>query len=123
MWAFLPILAFTLLHWDARSSAAMEAAMLASIAAFAVVATVLVVATGNLGAGMGVHLGLNMFGILFVSHMSWLSGGALFEARPLDAGDWTSLDAILVALFGIGSFALMLLFLLHPRSPLKVAGA
>ncbi len=120
VWALIPIVLFTILHWDGRSPPSMRAAMLLSIGAFAVLATVLVVRTGNLGAGMGAHLGLNAVGILFVSHMSWLSGGALFMSRALDAGGWSLLDSVLVGVFSIGSFALMGLFLLHPRSPLKV---
>jgi hypothetical protein len=120
VWALIPVLLFTLLHWDAQSSPAMKAAMLLSIAAFAALASVLVVRTGNLGAGIGAHLGLNMFGILFVSHMSWLSGGALFESQPLDTGSWSVLAAVLVALSAILSFLLMGVLLLHPRSPLRV---
>ena len=71
--------------------------MLVSIAAFAVTATILVVRTGNLGAGLGAHLGLNSSAILFVSHTSWLSGAALFEGQPIDTGDWSLVDAIAVA--------------------------
>ncbi len=123
IWAVLPTALFTALHWDGQSSTPMLAAMLVSIAAFAVTAMVLLVKTGNLGAGMGVHLGLNMFGIMFVSHTSWLSGAALFRGRPLDTGDWSGLDAFFVGLFGVASFALMLLLLLHRRSPLKVGEA
>ncbi len=123
VWALLPILLFTALHWDAQSAPAIKAAILVSIAAFAVTATILVVRTGNLGAGLGVHLGLNMFGILFVSHMSWLSGAALFASQPLDTGNWSPLDAVLIAASGIASFALVLLLLLYPRSPLRVGEA
>ncbi len=123
VWALIPIALFTALHWDAHSPPAMKTAMLLSIGAFAVLATALVVRTGNLGAGIGVHLGLNAFGILFVAHMSWLSGGALFVSRPLDAGGWSLLDSLLVGIASIGSFGLMAVFLLHPRSPLRVGEA
>jgi membrane protease YdiL (CAAX protease family) len=122
-WAAIPIAIFTLLHYDSHSLPSMTAAMLLSIAAFTVLVTVLVVRTGNLGAGIGVHLGLNAVGILFVSHMSWLSGGALFRSAPLDLGSWSHLDAFLVGLVSIASFALMAALLLHPRSPLRVGGA
>jgi membrane protease YdiL (CAAX protease family) len=123
VWAGLPVVLFTLLHWNGETGAAMQGATLLSIGAFALLAIVLVVKTGNLGAGMGAHLGLNMFGILFVSHMSWLSGAALFASRPLDAGRWSTLDALLIGLFGIASFGLTLLLLIHPRSPLSVVEA
>lgn len=120
VWAVLPALLFTLLHWDSQSAPPMKAAMLLSIGAFAASATILLVRTGNLGAGIGAHLGLNMIGILFVSHVSWLSGAALYRSRPLDTGAWSGLDAALVGGFGIASFALMLLLLLDRRSPLRV---
>jgi CAAX protease family protein len=120
VWALLPLLLFTALHWNAQTGAAMSVATLASIAAFAALATLLVVRTGNLSVGIGAHLGLNSFGILGVSHMSWLSGAALFEGRPVDVGDWSGTQALVVGLFGIAPFALMALMLLHPRSPLKV---
>jgi len=81
------------------------------------------VKTGNLGAGIGAHLGLNMFGILVVSHVSWLSGVALFQGKPMDVGEWSAFDAILVAVLGAAPFALMALLLLHPRSPLRVGEA
>ncbi len=123
VWALIPVALFTALHWDAHSPPAMKAAMLLGIGAFAVLATALVVRTGNLGAGIGTHLGLNAFGILFVAHMSWLSGGALFVSRPLDSGDWSLLDTLLVGVANVGNFALMAVFLLHPRSPLKVGEA
>ena len=101
----------------------MTAAMLASIAAFAATATVLVVRTGNLAAGIGAHLGLNTFGILVVSHMSWLSGVALLNGQPVDVGEWSGLDAFLVGVFGVAPFVLVALLLLHPRSPLRVGEA
>jgi len=122
VWAGIPIVLFTALHWQGQSST-MIAAMLVSIGAFAVLATFLVIRTGNLGAGVGAHLGLNLFGILIVSHMSWLPGGALFTSQPLDAGDWSVGAAAGVAAASILSFAVMGLMLLHSRSPLKVGGA
>jgi len=123
IWALLPLLLFTALHWNAQSALSMSAAMLFAIAAFAATATALVVKTGNLGAGIGAHLGLNMFGILVVSHVSWLSGVALFQGKPMDVGEWSAYDAVLVAVLGAAPFALMALLLLHPRSPLRVGEA
>jgi CAAX protease family protein len=123
VWALLPLALFTALHWNALLAPPMQAAMLVSIAAFAAAATVLVVRTGNLGAGVGMHFGLNTFGIIFVSHTSWLSGAALFRGQPVDVGEWSGLDSFFFGLFGAAPFALVLLFLLHPRSPLRVGEA
>ncbi|WP_245482785.1 CPBP family intramembrane glutamic endopeptidase [Mesorhizobium sp. M7A.F.Ca.ET.027.03.2.1] len=68
IWALLPALLFTSLHWSASSSPAINACVLASIAAFALLLTLVVYATGNLGAAFGAHLGNNLTGFLLISH-------------------------------------------------------
>jgi hypothetical protein len=98
----------------------MSAVLLLTIGAFAAVATILVYATGNLGAAIGVHLGLNVFGILIVSHSSWLDGAALFVGRPLEDPGWTAAEAAGLVLIGLATLALMLWLLLAGRSPLKL---
>ena len=118
VWGALPAVFFTLVHWDPAAIPYMNATILVSIAAFAATATVLVYATGNLAAAMGVHFGMNFFGILLVSHASWLNGAALFVGRPLGGGSWTPTDAVLLAVNGILSMALILWLLLSWRSPL-----
>lgn len=121
VWALLPTLVFTLLHWNAGSARAMNAAALISIGVFAAVLMMLVYSTGNLGAAFGAHLANNLFGFLLISHEANLSSFALFEARSLDGAGWADIDAILIAGIGVGSSLLTALLLLHPRSPLKVA--
>ena len=64
VWALLPALVFTALHWNANSVLAMNIGVLVSIGAFAALLVVLVYATGNLGAAMGAHLGNNLVGFL-----------------------------------------------------------
>ncbi|MER8577133.1 CPBP family intramembrane metalloprotease [Mesorhizobium sp. M1423] len=120
IWALLPGLLFTSLHWSPGSSAAINACVLASIAAFALLLTLLVYATGNLGAGFGAHLGNNLTGFLLISHQQSYNSFALFNAKPLEAAGWTTSDAVLIAAIGIVSSLLTVLLLLHPRSPLKV---
>ncbi|MER9872012.1 type II CAAX endopeptidase family protein [Mesorhizobium sp. M0195] len=120
IWALLPGLLFTSLHWSPGSSAAINACVLASIAAFALLLTLLVYATGNLGAGFGAHLGNNLTGFLLISHQQSYNSFALFNAKPLESAGWTTLDAVLIAVIGIVSTLLTVLLLLHPRSPLKV---
>jgi membrane protease YdiL (CAAX protease family) len=120
IWALLPGLLFTSMHWSTSSSPAINACVLASIAAFALLLTLLVYATGNLGAAFGAHLGNNLTGFLLISHQQSYNSFALFTARPLEGPGWTTLDAVLVAMIGIVSSLLTILLLLHPRSPLKV---
>nr|WP_245476024.1 hypothetical protein [Mesorhizobium sp. M7A.F.Ca.US.006.01.1.1] len=95
--------------------------MLASIAAFALLLTLVVYATGNLGAALGAHLGNNLTGFLLISHQESYNSFALFNARPLEGPGWATLDAVLIAFIGIACSLLTIVLLLHPRSPLKVA--
>lgn len=120
IWALLPALLFTALHWSTSSTAAINGSVLASIAAFALLLTLLVYITGNLGAGFGAHLGNNLTGFLLISHQESYNSFALFNAKPLEGADWTTTNAVLIATIGIVSSLLTILLLLHPRSPLKV---
>ncbi len=81
-WALLPGLLFTSLHWSSASSPAINACVLVSIAAFALLLTLVVYATGNLGAALGAHLGNNLTGFLLISHQESYNSFALFTARP-----------------------------------------
>lgn len=119
IWALLPALLFTSLHWSASSSPAINACVLASIAAFALL--LIVYATGNLGAALGAHLGNNLTGFLLISHQESYNSFALFNARPLEGPGWATSDAVLIAFIGIACSMLTIVLLLHPRSPLKVA--
>ncbi|AZO65357.1 MULTISPECIES: CPBP family intramembrane glutamic endopeptidase [unclassified Mesorhizobium] len=120
IWALLPGLLFTSMHWSPSSSAAINACVLASIAAFALLLTLVVYVTGNLGAAFGAHLGNNLTGFLLISHQQSYNSFALFNAKPLEGAGWTTLDAVLIAAIGIVCSLLTILLLLHPRSPLKV---
>jgi len=121
IWALLPALLFTSLHWSNSSSPAINACVLASIAAFALLLTVVVFATGNLGAAFGAHIGNNLTGFLLISHQQSYNSFALFGARPLEGPGWTTSDAALIAFIGIACSLLTVVLLLHPRSPLNVA--
>lgn len=123
VWAGIPALLFTLLHWNSEATPAMNAAMLASIAAFAATAALLVYRTGDLGASMGVHLGINFFSILIVSRMTWLDGAALFTGRAVDSQGWSAGEATWLAIVSVVMFPAMLWLLLARHSPLKVVPA
>ncbi|TIV64100.1 MAG: CPBP family intramembrane metalloprotease [Mesorhizobium sp.] len=120
IWAVLPGLLFTSLHWNSASTLAINACILVSIGIFALLLTLLVYVTGNLGAGFGAHLGNNLTGFLLISHQEGYNGFALLNAKPLEGPGWTNLDAVLIAAIGIVSTLLTMLLLLHRRSPLRV---
>lgn len=120
VWALLPLVAFTALHWSPANSLAINICVMVSIGAFAIVLMALVYATGNLGAAFGAHLANNLFGFLLISHQGAYNAFSLFTARSLEGPGWTPLDAALLSLIGIVSSGLTALLLLHPRSPLKV---
>ncbi len=120
IWAVLPTLAFTAMHWSPSSPILMNVGVMITIGAFAAVLVVLTTATGNLGAAMGAHLGNNVAGFLFISHQSALGPFALYRSPPLDAIPWTMTQAIVIVGTSAVAIALTLALLLHPRSPLKV---
>jgi membrane protease YdiL (CAAX protease family) len=121
VWAALPTLVFTALHWNPASVLGMNIGVAISIGAFAALLALLVYATGNLGAAMGAHLGNNLVGFLLISHDDTLGGLALFRAPPLDGLAWTPTETAVIAGISIASILLTWLLLLHPRSPLRVA--
>lgn len=121
VWGLLPGLAFTLLHWSGGANVAMTVCLLVSIGCFAALLTLIVYATGNLGAAIGAHFGNNITGFLLISHESNFSAFALFAGTPLKALDWSAGMAAYVTLTGIVSCLLTALLLFHPRSPLKLA--
>jgi membrane protease YdiL (CAAX protease family) len=122
VWALVPGLIFTCLHWNIGAPLAMNACVLASIGSFAALATALVYLSGNLGAGMGAHFANNLAGFLLISHESALSSFALYRGKPLETIVWTPAAALLIALIGMACCALTLLILAHPRSPLRIGG-
>lgn len=120
IWAVLPVLVFTSLHWSGAAAPLMNAAGLLTIGVFAALLMLLVYATGNLGASMGAHLANNLFGFLLISHQEAYNAFALFTARPLEGAGWSAQEALVVTGIGIVCTLLTGLMLLHPRSPLKV---
>jgi membrane protease YdiL (CAAX protease family) len=120
VWAVLPTLVFTALHWNPTSVLGMNIGVAVSIGAFAALLALLVYATGNLGAAMGAHFGNNIVGFLLISHDDTLGGLALFRAPPLDGLAWTATETAVIAGISIVSILLTWLLLLHPRSPFKV---
>lgn len=120
VWAVLPALLFTLLHWNTGSAPAMNIGVLVSIGGFAALLVALVYATGNLGAAMGAHLGNNLIGFLFISHENALSPFALYRGATLAGLPWTPGQAIAIVGMSIASILITLALLLHPRSPLRV---
>lgn len=120
IWAFLPTLAFTALHWNTGVPLAMNIAVFVSIGVFAAMLVLLVYATGNLGAAIGAHLGNNATGFLLVSHDNALTSFALFKGVPLGSLTATTGETTAIVAISIVSVLITLLLLFHPRSPLKI---
>ncbi len=108
VWAVLPALLFTLLHWNAGSVPAMNIGVLVSIGGFAALLVALVYATGNLGAAMGAHLGNNLIGFLFISHENALSPFALYRGATLAELPWTAGQAVAIVGMSIVSILITL---------------
>ncbi|MCV3241643.1 CPBP family intramembrane glutamic endopeptidase [Mesorhizobium sp. ZC-5] len=121
VWAVLPTLVFTLLHWDGDAVPWMNAAVLISIAVFSVAMTLLVCATGNLGAAFGAHCANNVVAILFFGGDADFQWAALYVGLPLQDQSWTPADAVLMAIAGIVLTIIPLALSLHPRSPFRLA--
>ena len=123
VWAGLPTVAFTLLHWYSGALPWMNAAMLVSIGSIAVAMTVLLVRTGNLGAAFGAHTGNNLVALLVFSVDDELGGASLFHMRGLDDPYWTIGQAVGLTLISMLGALVLVVLLLHPRSPLRVRSA
>jgi membrane protease YdiL (CAAX protease family) len=120
IWAVLPTIVFTALHWNPASVLGMNVGVAISIGAFAALLALLVYATGNLGAAIGAHLANNLVGFVLISHDDTLGGLALFRGPPLSDLAWTPAQTALIAGISIVSILATWLLLLHPRSPLRV---
>lgn len=120
IWAVLPTVVFTALHWNPASVLAMNIGVAISICAFAALLALLVYATGNLAAAMGAHLANNLVGFVLISHDDTLGGLALFRGPPLTGLAWTPAETTTIAGISIVSILATWLLLLHPRSPLRV---
>ena len=120
VWAALPSIGFSLLHWYPDATPAMNAAVLVTIGAFALSAVFLVVQTGNLGAAIGVHWGNNIVALLIFAPDDELEPVALFSTPSLSDPGWTTSDAANLAAFGILLSLVTVWLLVHPRSPLRL---
>lgn len=120
VWAVIPTVVFTALHWDPTSQFAMNIGVMITIGAFSALLVLLVYVTGNLGAAMGAHLGNNLVGFALISHDRTLGGLALFQAPPLENLAWTAGETAAIAGISVVSILLTWLLLRHPASPFKV---
>jgi hypothetical protein len=120
IWCGLPAVLFTLLHWNADVSTAMNLSGMATIATFAIAATLLLVKTGNLGAAMGFHFANNMIALLFFSSSNSFSAIALFVLPPIESPEWTTPDAVILAAIQIAAIVLVTILLIHERSPFRM---
>lgn len=120
IWAALPVVLFTVAHWDPAALPHMNAVALGSVLMFATAATLLLVVTGNLGACMGYHAANNIFAFLVMAPEGVVDGFALYTYPNLSDPAWTVADAMLFLGVEVARTFLTLLLLLHGRSPLRI---
>ena len=121
VWGVVPGLLFAVLHWNPAASAPLLAVVIGAIAVFAFAATVLVYVTGNLGAAMGMHFANNIVAFLLISSDSPERALALYVSRPLEDSGWSTGEVAALAIGQLAITGVILLLLLHDRSPLRVA--
>ncbi len=98
VWMVVPALLFSLLHFNPKFGP--EAWMIvATVFAFALIATDLVEQTGSLGAAIGLHFVNNLFALLVIAMDETITGLSLYVS-PLPAGmaQWAVSVAINLAL-------------------------
>ena len=98
IWMFLPALLFALLHYNPQFGPAAWM-IVATVFAFALIATDLVEQTGSLGASIGLHFVNNLFALLVIAMDKTITGLSLYVS-PLPAGmaQWAVSVAINLAL-------------------------
>ncbi|MDQ6432864.1 type II CAAX endopeptidase family protein [Mesorhizobium sp. LHD-90] len=120
VWAVAPALLFALAHWFPDAQPWMNAAVIFSIFLFAMGAVLLVKATGNLGAAMGMHFANNLVAFLFVTAGPPGQALAFFATPSVDDPSWTISDAAIGGLLQIVMMAAILALLLLKGSPLRL---
>ncbi len=116
----MPLVVFTLVHWDPATVPHMRWAALSSVLFFAVAATVLVVRTGNLGAAIGLHVANNLVAFLCFSPEGGMDGFALYSYPALSDEGWQVMDAVFFSGAELISTATIAAMLLLPGSPLRI---
>ena len=76
-WGLIPSILFGLLHWNPDGYGAAVWMVLAITGLTGLVFAVVTAATGNLGAAMGLHFGLNTYALLFIAPNKAFAGLAL----------------------------------------------
>lgn len=92
-WGLIPSALFGLLHWNPASYGAAAWMVLAITGLTGLVFALVTAASGNLGAAMGLHFGLNVYALLFIAPNRAFGGLALAH--------WPDQDAALAQLLAI----------------------
>lgn len=120
IWLAVPTALFTLLHWQSEASPAMNLAGLFVILALSLSMSRFLVATGNLGASMGVHFGNNISAIMLFSSSPDYGAAALLKGRSILDPGWTTSQAIMLGLYGVLVVGGTQALLLHRASPVRL---
>lgn len=120
IWAGVPSLIFTVLHWDSDLTLTVNIWALVAVGAFTASAAFLVVYTGNLGAAFGIHWGNNLLAMLVYSGDRDTDTLALIAFEDVSGADWT-FSELFNAIGNELLFTMLTIWLLvHPRSPLRL---
>ncbi|EFG2586927.1 CPBP family intramembrane metalloprotease [Salmonella enterica subsp. enterica] len=122
IWGLVPGLGFIALHLTTGMNGNDVLLVVFTIGALTVALTIVVYATGNLGAAFGMHMANNLFAFTLVSHQNDFSQFALVRGVQLE-GDLSPARLITLAAISLACIALTLVLLLHKASPLRLRGA
>ncbi|WID97347.1 CPBP family intramembrane metalloprotease [Bosea vestrisii] len=120
IWLALPAALFTLLHWQADATTAMNLAGLFVVLGVSLSMTWLLMASGNLAAAMGMHFGNNIGVVMLFSHQPELGAAALFTGRSILDPNWTVAQAVMFGLYGVLVVGVTQILLLHRASPVRL---
>lgn len=120
IWFAVPTGLFVLGHWQSEASLAMNLAGLFIILGFSLSMTFLLMASGNLAAGMGAHFGNNIGAIMLFSYEPDLGAAALYVGRSILDPGWTVGQAVMFGLYGVLVIGVTQILLLHPASPVRL---
>jgi membrane protease YdiL (CAAX protease family) len=116
----VPTALFAVLHYNGDLSGTENLLLMIWYVGFALLALLMVVRTGNLGAAMGLHFATNVLAILIVGDPRLGLQHALFWA-PTFIDDVPGLRDLAAFLFAVSAnVAIVGALLLHPRSPLRL---
>ncbi len=121
IWALIPVLLFTALHYKPEIPFTIGAIILIVICVLAILFTYFVTKTGNLGAAMGAHFANNPVAVLMISTDTIFSSLSLFKGIDIHSlNDLTASKAVIELLAPLALIAIAAMLNMHSKSPLAL---